>query len=886
MELRADTDAGAEMVEAATRFADDFAAGAMAHDRDGTFAVEHLREAAGRPVPGRARAERARRRRRDLDPRRAGGVVAAGPWRRRHDDRREHALRRADQHGAVVAARRRAWRRSDRPRRSADALRGVVAADVVFAAAASEPSPQDLTRPSTTATRVGDGWAINGRKAFATMAPAATILNVAVSYVDGQGRRPVRVRPRARPRAPASSSTTTGTRSACVPRRPGRCRSRTSGSAPTACATGSRPASTRRRCSTATSSPVRSTPRRRSASPRPPTRTSSPRSAGASTACWPTRTRSPSWPPTSSTWRRCVPRSTGPDTSSTTYVDAHLVGAADVGRGAGRLRRGAGVQGVPHRGRRACRRPGDGAQRRRRLPRRAPAGQGLAGRPSRRLHAPGRRQPGRRPARPHRARRRRPTRDRRVTARAGRARRRRRHRARHPRRAPPRRPASPSTCRRLPRRARPGAVSSAPKMRCPACVDVHRTEQDGRLPWTLEPGQQSGDRAQHRPLRRPHPGTPPVVDQPPVVVGGGLRRRRSGRRSTPSTRRRCRRRTRRWSRRPARRPGRSGPGPARRRPTGPPRRRRTRRTRRTAWPPRRPRRAGRRRRRRRRGRRRSRGRAARCSPPAVAAPDRRRRHRRARRYQLGGLVEPPVEQGVVGADHAHLRRDVAAGPLADGEGAGDARAVLGEVAGHPRGVRSDRPRRRRQRAAVVGIGVRHPLRPRQHVGAQAQEAVVEQGGDQTAGELDLAVVEQPAERGAQLGERVVDLGEHAMVGRLEPAAVGVLDPLDAVTCVALAGELVPGPSATSCSAPNARSVSSSTYRRSGARITSERSTSWSSAAVAASTSTPQIAAARGGRERRRRRPTGRRRSAAGARSSSSNDHDTAALSDPWRVDVR
>ena len=55
MELRADTDAGAEMVEAATRFADDFAEGAMAHDRDGTFAVEHLREAAGRRLPRRSR---------------------------------------------------------------------------------------------------------------------------------------------------------------------------------------------------------------------------------------------------------------------------------------------------------------------------------------------------------------------------------------------------------------------------------------------------------------------------------------------------------------------------------------------------------------------------------------------------------------------------------------------------------------------------------------------------------------------------------------------------------------------------------------------------------------------------------------------------------------
>jgi alkylation response protein AidB-like acyl-CoA dehydrogenase len=69
----------------------------------------------------------------------------------------------------------------------AGGLRGIVADDVVFAAAASEPGPQDLTRPSTTATRVGGGWAINGRKAFATMAPAATILNVAVTFVDARG---------------------------------------------------------------------------------------------------------------------------------------------------------------------------------------------------------------------------------------------------------------------------------------------------------------------------------------------------------------------------------------------------------------------------------------------------------------------------------------------------------------------------------------------------------------------------------------------------------------------------------------------------------------------------------------------------------------------------
>jgi alkylation response protein AidB-like acyl-CoA dehydrogenase len=57
----------------------------------------------------------------------------------------------------------------------------------VFASAVSEPSPQDLTRPTTVATRVPDGWHVTGRKAFATMAPHATLLSVAVTYVDAHG---------------------------------------------------------------------------------------------------------------------------------------------------------------------------------------------------------------------------------------------------------------------------------------------------------------------------------------------------------------------------------------------------------------------------------------------------------------------------------------------------------------------------------------------------------------------------------------------------------------------------------------------------------------------------------------------------------------------------
>jgi alkylation response protein AidB-like acyl-CoA dehydrogenase len=56
----------------------------------------------------------------------------------------------------------------------------------VLAAAISEPG-QDLTRPSTRATRTESGWRIDGRKMFCTMSPAATDLYVAVSYDDREG---------------------------------------------------------------------------------------------------------------------------------------------------------------------------------------------------------------------------------------------------------------------------------------------------------------------------------------------------------------------------------------------------------------------------------------------------------------------------------------------------------------------------------------------------------------------------------------------------------------------------------------------------------------------------------------------------------------------------
>jgi alkylation response protein AidB-like acyl-CoA dehydrogenase len=58
--------------------------------------------------------------------------------------------------------------------------------NAVLAAAVSEPS-QELTRPSTTATRTDGGWRIDGRKILCTMSPAATDLYAAVRFVDDAG---------------------------------------------------------------------------------------------------------------------------------------------------------------------------------------------------------------------------------------------------------------------------------------------------------------------------------------------------------------------------------------------------------------------------------------------------------------------------------------------------------------------------------------------------------------------------------------------------------------------------------------------------------------------------------------------------------------------------
>jgi alkylation response protein AidB-like acyl-CoA dehydrogenase len=158
IELTARTEAGARLVAAAEKLSRELAARAAEHDRDGTYpfeAIDALKRAGyfAAPVPVEL-----------------GGnmhLVAVLNIERR----REVAV--------AAGAERRAGG-------FASSLERIARDGVVLAAAISERG-QDLTRPSTLATRTESGWRIDGRKMFCTMSPAATDLYVAVTYADDDG---------------------------------------------------------------------------------------------------------------------------------------------------------------------------------------------------------------------------------------------------------------------------------------------------------------------------------------------------------------------------------------------------------------------------------------------------------------------------------------------------------------------------------------------------------------------------------------------------------------------------------------------------------------------------------------------------------------------------
>jgi alkylation response protein AidB-like acyl-CoA dehydrogenase len=174
------------MVDDAERYAEQFAPGALDHDRDGTFATEHLDALRqGRflvaPIPvefgGRGVTS-------------THDVLIAASRLARGDAATTIGV---SMHLAAILNIVRQWQiattNGDPAKASASAgvLRGIAAADVVLSAAISEPAGQDLSRPATTATKVDGGWVVNGTKRFATMSSASTAASVAVTYVDGAG---------------------------------------------------------------------------------------------------------------------------------------------------------------------------------------------------------------------------------------------------------------------------------------------------------------------------------------------------------------------------------------------------------------------------------------------------------------------------------------------------------------------------------------------------------------------------------------------------------------------------------------------------------------------------------------------------------------------------
>ena len=185
IELIARTEAGARLVAIAEKLSPRLASRAAEHDRDGSYPFEAIDalKAAGyfaAPVPVEL-----------------GGLGVSSA----HDHVvASSRLARGDASVAIgvnmhlVAVlnmeRRRqvavAAGRERRARGFASSLEQIARDGVVLAAAGSERG-QDLTRPSTRATRTESGWRIDGRKMFCTMSPAATDLYVAVTYANGDG---------------------------------------------------------------------------------------------------------------------------------------------------------------------------------------------------------------------------------------------------------------------------------------------------------------------------------------------------------------------------------------------------------------------------------------------------------------------------------------------------------------------------------------------------------------------------------------------------------------------------------------------------------------------------------------------------------------------------
>jgi alkylation response protein AidB-like acyl-CoA dehydrogenase len=178
LDLSARTEAGTRLVALAETLAQELARRAPEHDREATFphtGVAALQRAGyfTAPIPAEFGG---------LGVSSAHDVLVASSRLARGDASLAIGV---NMHLAVVLNVVRRWELTQRAELGVW-LRGVVA-DGAFVASAVSEFGQDLTRPGTTATRTPDGWRIDGRKAFCTGSPAATVLNTAVTFVDDRG---------------------------------------------------------------------------------------------------------------------------------------------------------------------------------------------------------------------------------------------------------------------------------------------------------------------------------------------------------------------------------------------------------------------------------------------------------------------------------------------------------------------------------------------------------------------------------------------------------------------------------------------------------------------------------------------------------------------------
>ena len=184
-ELTAHTEPGARLVRIAETLADDLASRAALHDREASFpfaSVDALKRAGyfAAPIPVQYGG---------MGVSSVHDAVVASSRLARGDASVAIGV---NMHLVVLLNLVRRWQAAvaaGNARRIATlgaSLEAIARDGVVMSTAISELG-QDLTRPRTTATRTVSGWRIDGRKAFCTMSPAATVLFTAVTFVGDDG---------------------------------------------------------------------------------------------------------------------------------------------------------------------------------------------------------------------------------------------------------------------------------------------------------------------------------------------------------------------------------------------------------------------------------------------------------------------------------------------------------------------------------------------------------------------------------------------------------------------------------------------------------------------------------------------------------------------------